>query len=753
MTRIQVRGWRAAAVTGAAVFVLVGVGARVGVWACGPYHRSWTLDQKDAVVLTARHVDFGLEVGRLLPKDESHFAAVLPDDGRVYRQTADAGRVDLRNAMADAGFDRDTAERIEREYGLLRKTLRAYAEKCYEVDQWGGDRPELELAGVGVPQGLPPEFAEYLHGAVAYHRGDMKTAREHWQRLLARPAEQRRYRTVWAAYMLGRSLVSDDPAAAVKHLRSVRELAEPGAHDVDFGDSIGLAAASFGWEARAEMNRGAYDRALRLYLQHWQAGHEEGLRSLPHVVGSMLYVAHPGGLEERHGVAPTPDDVNREQGAVAAMKRCAEDPVARVIVTAYLNSHAARREMWYLGFGDREMEHGTRLWLAALEKHGGDGVHGCDVMAWTAYRVGDFDAAARWAEQADDGSVIARWVKAKLALRAGEIDTGAALLDGVMRDLPAELTWQGDSDATGWVWGEIRPRQVAAEELGALRLGRGEFGAAIDLFLRSERWGAAAYVGEWLLTVDELKRYVDSLPAPTSRVRGEEDLSWSDWRAMWWPRELLARRLVRLGRYDDARPYLDGDHAELLDEWRKLVARGRNEAEPAHERADALWDAARLVAGRGGPLLDVASQPAYHAEDRQHWYEQRPARLRMAQLAAEREADPDTRAALSAPLTGPTTGEAARLHEHAGEFLPRQQRPWIAAELAWEAAQLMTDEHPDLARRLTVGGSWIKVRDPKSAERFYHALVTRCGDHDLAQRARELKWFPVLYDDPDFMVK
>ena len=69
---------------------------------------------------------------------------------------------------------------------------------------------------------------------------------------------------------------------------------------------------------------------------------------------------------------------------------------------------------------------------------------------------------------------------------------------------------------------------------------------------------------------------------------------------------------------------------------------------------------------------------------------------------------------------------------------------YIAADHAWQATQLMPDRSEDTARKLCIAGTWLKGRDPKAADRFYKALVNRCGNTDLGKEADRIRWFPKL---------
>jgi hypothetical protein len=54
----------------------------------------------------------------------------------------------------------------------------------------------------------------------------------------------------------------------------------------------------------------------------------------------------------------------------------------------------------------------------------------------------------------------------------------------------------------------------------------------------------------------------------------------------------------------------------------------------------------------------------------------------------------------------------------------------------------MPDGDPKTAALLCEAGGWIKFADPKAADRFYKALVRRCGDTELGKQADKLRWFP-----------
>lgn len=132
-----------------------------------------------------------------------------------------------------------------------------------------------------LPEEFASEFADYHRGAFEFNKGEahFAEARAAWEALLKRPRDERHYRSVWAAFMLGKlALAARDPEA-VKWFRQTRELAKDG-----FADSLGLAADSYGWEARSELRQGHDEAAAKLYLTQLALGDESAIVSLKAVI-------------------------------------------------------------------------------------------------------------------------------------------------------------------------------------------------------------------------------------------------------------------------------------------------------------------------------------------------------------------------------------------------------------------------------------------------------------------------------------
>lgn len=106
-------------------------------------------------------------------------------------------------------------------------------------------------------------------------------------------------------------------------------------------------------------------------------------------------------------------------------------------------------------------------------------------------------------------------------------------------------------------------------------------------------------------------------------------------------------------------------------------------------------------------------------------------------------------------LNRATPDELARARRHAATPTNRWHCRYIAAEVAWQAAALMPDQSDATADALCEAGSWLKARDPKSADRFYKALARRCSQTPLGHRAAILHWFPLdcsLQPQPTFPI-
>jgi hypothetical protein len=625
----------------------------------------------------------------------------VADDRAGHRQTAAADLADLQSATSDRG--------LTGRYTEVREAIAKYGDEVAswrEEAAWNDNPPPRPRAPeLKVPAGLPGEFADYLAGAIAFHQGDLQRAHEAWERLLNRPAAERRYRSTWAAFMLGRASVEKTPADAVRWFERTRELAA----QEGFPDPLGLAAASLGWQAKAELARRHPADALALYLRQMKTGDPSAVPSIRAVSRKLL------------------EDP-------AALKAVAASNEARPIMTAYVLSRWDRVD--YDGPLDAAP---ARKWLEALRAARVDAVPDADRLAWVCYRAGDFAAAGEWAKRARGDAPMARWIEAKLLMRAGKLEEAERVLLQVrlpQRPAPDHDLFQAYENG---VQPAVQPR--AHGDSAASLLARGEYASSLSMLLLGGYWSDAAYVAERVLTTDELTKYADQ-GWPVALASHRPDDYGDDWSALYGGlvspsrermaydlRYLAGRRLVREGRYAEAEKFLPKTLAVPLKTLAGAVAEGRDAKRPAAERARSLFKAACMMRYQGLALMGTELEPDWFLYEAQY------------------ELDPyaDARAAAKAGPLGPTQDEKARARKSRLDPNKRFHYRYRGMSLAQEAASLLPDGD-EKARMLVSAGNWVEGRDPQAVRPLYDALQSCCANTDAARRAKRANAIPNLED-------
>jgi hypothetical protein len=169
--------------------------------------------------------------------------------------------------------------------------------------------------------------------------------------LLNRPPEERHYRTVWAAFMLGKLALKTGAPEAQKWFQQTRELARQG-----FADSLGLAADSYGWEGRAEWKQDHPAEAAKLFLTQLSLGDESAVVSLKALIpdrqpiGGMLNYNVAESDTERDQWEPK-KKLSEEQ-ELAALERAAKEPLLRRLVTAHILATGIDKRTGKIYFGE-----------------------------------------------------------------------------------------------------------------------------------------------------------------------------------------------------------------------------------------------------------------------------------------------------------------------------------------------------------------------------------------------------------------
>ncbi len=380
--------------------------------ACGPFLPSRILIEKDSDFLALPYSTFAYEARRVPAPYPPSFQAVAPtmSDSDTLgtaqaRQTEAIDLDELGKALEVMQPDPAQRQKILAEYTTVRQALTVHAQQMvtWKEQLWSGipdEKPPSQPApapALTVPDGLPGEFADYLRGAIAYRQNQPEAARQAWQALLQRPADQRRNRSTWAAYMIGRSYLTENPAEARRWFQQTRELTKAG-----FADRLGLAAASLSWEAQIDLQQEHYAPALEAFRAQLETGD-------PSAPISLLLAA-------RRTVKKANPDARAE---------CAKNPTARRLVTGYLLSASSLKETPDI----------NAVWLESFKAVDAP-AEDADRLAWAAYQAGNFELARGWLAKRLQAP-IAQWLRAKLLLRDGKVAEALPLIAEVAIHFPA----------------------------------------------------------------------------------------------------------------------------------------------------------------------------------------------------------------------------------------------------------------------------------------------------------------------------
>jgi tetratricopeptide (TPR) repeat protein len=723
----------------AAIFLAVSVSVFAGkIFACGPDFPNNLLDAGDNAVLQAPVADFQRELERMKLVMPTTHAVPLADGQKFYDQSTAVEMSDLAAALKREKISSEEAMVIMQVHLAERMKLNAflkaqdewkhyYSGEFYDTNGYhllpNTNPPPVFPANAVLPA-LPREFALYFQGAIAWQKHEGLLPCESWQRLLELPETERHFKSTWAAFMVAQFYASQTndydhagDAYAMKYFEQVRALATNG-----FADSSGLATASIGGEAKIYLRQKNFERAIELYLEQFAAGDRSALDSLRFSVERAIAESNS-----------TP----------AQLKSLALNLRTQRVITAYLISRKPYSDVSEAvsnpdakQFLDR-----TTAWLIAVESANVKDVGSASQLALAAYQAGNMDAAQRWVNRAG-GEPVAQWLQAKLFMRAGKISGAAKLLAKLSREFPQQPPGTNASASFAQslfvtiepVWGYSIPigRQTFGE-LGVLHLARREYAESLDALLRSGYWLDAAYVAECVLTTDELKNYVDrNWPAITGKDETEikndfpSEPSFKPRAEIRW---LLARRIARETGGEEARNYFPTNYSGDYEMLNVELRAGRNENLPPAMRAKNLFAAAVMTRTNGMELFGTELEPdwAIYGGDYDLGFSYWKGR-------------PTNSVEIKINLAG--TDEIIRASSRHVEPEKRFHYRYPAAELAWEAAELMPDNSDDTARVLCTGGTWLKNTDPQSADIFYKALVRRCRKTILGDEADKIRWFP-----------
>jgi hypothetical protein len=712
--------------------------ARVG--ASGYYGPDQYLDRGGANVDASPEFYWDLETKRLSRAFHPPEKLVETGDGQKEAENIDSAARNATKSEATAGVDvKDYAAALKE--GRIKPPDPQKASQQHEAARKFIEETDAKTTGP-LPEEFPSEFADYHRGAFAYRRGQehWSEARTAWEGLLKRPEQERHDRTVWAAFMLGKmALKAGDFGAAATWFERTRELARAG-----FADSMGMAADSYGWEGRSEWKQNHPAKAAEFFLTQLALGDETAVISLKALVpdrdpieGMLNYGP------ESEEISKWSEQQKRENEARArvGLKTAARDPWLRRLVTAHILATASTHDLFSEDSGIKPVNRCAR-WLATIREEKLGAVDDAEYLGWVAYNNGDYKDAAHWLELAKADAPAACWLRAKLQRRAGKLNDAAQSMAKAWEGVHRKGVYTGWAGSTGAAEGEYGSGgegpswtfdQSASGDLGALRLSRGDFVQAFDTFRKGGLWNDAAFVGERVLTTNELKKYVDEQGA------GESPDEKGDIGKL---RYLLGRRLVREDRYEEAAQYLRPPYNKILQKYVSALQEGANEKLPKEQRARAWFTAAWLARYDGMELMGTEGAPDVFVEG---------GSFELADLAKQRrtgtyqtvryDSKGEAKTITSPIVLKPTKEELQRLAQNKISPDLRFHYRVIAGELAIRAAKFLPDNTEELADVVNAAGLWVKDRDEKIANRYFQILDQRGAKTEIGRAARARHWF------------
>ena len=698
--------------------------------ATGYYGPNFYLDEGGKNVDGSPEFYWGLEVRRLAKefhptekrvvseKADQKSDEETSDNSNVTQATEDADLKDFDAALKEGRIKPPDPTKAKEQHKLARETITSTS-------------PTAEFDS---------EFADYHRGAGAFLNKNWEEARKAWEDLLKRPEQDRHYRTVWAAFMLGKlGLKTNDYQSASQWFERTREFAKAG-----FADSLGLAAESYGWEGRSEWKQEHPQKAAPLFLTQFALGDPSAVVSLKALVpdrepveGMLNY----GPEADERRAWNDEQKKEEERKDVSKLESAAQDPLLRRLVTVHILATATSPDL-YPSDSETAPVNRCERWLNIIKQANLTRIEDAEYLAWVAYNNGDYKGAAHWLELSKGDNPAALWLRAKLQRRAGKLAEAAKSMAGAVELLgtaPAYTPTEGTDEkwteydyfpeGPDWGWG-----QSAHGDLGGLRLARGDFVQALDTLFKGHLWNDAAFVAERVLTTKELIQYVDALPAAPPPKEGE------DYNAKL--RYLLGRRLVREQRYAEAGPYMSPPYDKVLEKYVKALKDGGNEKLSKTERAHAWFTAAWLARYDGMELMGTEVAPDAFVDsgafDFPDLAKQRHSGF-YQQVSYDKDGN-EKKKNIAIALKA-SQKEIQRLTANKIEPDIRFHYRLIAGALAIKAAALLPDNSEELADVVNQAGLWVKDRDEKIGNRYYQIIDHRCAKTKIGQADAAKNWF------------
>jgi tetratricopeptide (TPR) repeat protein len=664
-------------------------------WACGPWFPTQMLDDRDATLKAVPQNTFAFEAAHLLPATDTLAAVEAPRYGEpAAKPDLPADEAERIKALADtetgaAAFDAGKD---------LPDDVRHYVAGAVDWKRATADCPGAPESEYGETLSKPP--------CDRFDADALASAQSHFEAVTALPPEQANARGAWAAYMLGEvhalraAKAAGTPAFAAERGTATKAFQDTRARVLaGASDAQGLAVASFGEEARQHLYAGAKACLWVDMVKGDDCVAALAPADLKHAIALYAAQAGHGSPNAVESLAAIAAAVLGEPGQAAAL---VDGPVSQRLLVAYALGRVSPQS------ADGKPDPTLSALFDAIVKAGPDKVAAADRLASLTYELGRYDEAEKLLAHAE--GPLASWVRAKLALRKGDRNAAALAYADAAKAFPRV----DDPKAA------LEPASVhqLIGERGVLALARGDYVEAMTRMYEAAKavggdgtdagddeesagvgyGGDLMYIGERVLTIDELKTFVDA-NAPTASPTPSADDKNASYatptltdRLRW----MLARRLMRAGRFDDAFAYfpsgIDKRYAEV-----DLRATAHAYAEAVKDgdhrwtdigKAEARYAAAKIAREHGMELMGYEQAPDY--ADNGGGY----------QGGSGQSAE-----TLKGDLV--TAGERQRFGDSSAQPDRRFHYRYVAADRAVSAADLLPPRSQAFAATLCVAASWM----------------------------------------------
>lgn len=620
---------------------------------------------------------------------------------------------------------------------------------------------DFDPEGIRVPH--PLEYSLYL----ASLQTDGLDAVPLCEQILALPADQRRNLTALAHYRLARLLMKETKwedmtvergrlrmASIRRHLEATKQAVRDGCPDV-----CRISLQCDGWIAYSEsmiapaktleeMGVADFGKALRTYLAMPGRGEANGPSSVLLLIRKMV------------------DD--------QAYEACAKDPDLRRLMTIYLCAGGSDEPFAFMP--SHAVSTGARQWVEALKNSGLQPGDDALRIANLQYTCGDWEGCAETLAHLPSDDPMAALLRSRINLRNGNLPGAIASLKPAVhqeRPGPYKEYMASETNRENVPYSGIYLQAPSQDldlwacrvrgEMGVLLLTDKQYGPAMDAFYYSSNSRDAAYVGECLLSIGELKDLVDrkwAKPLMTKELSPDDQPRMVPVR--YEVRDLLARRLFRAGRWEEALPYFGDDVRPWAIKYIELRKKADRWSFDRLGRADAYWRAALIMAKHGDELIHN-DFGRYWSPDGS-WYLQKREEL-VAPNWHERPDLPKLRLIVNdwkipTNFVRPSTDETQRAKawikmnlEHPD--YSHRMAIYAAVDLIMRSVSFLPDNDPRGALMLQFAGNQLKFIEPKAVQPAYRTLAIRFKQTPLGKHAWNRHWFSHDdgSDDPDLLTK